>query len=210
MSDKALPVIPSNSALLETGLDLAFAKLLDRIAPPFPQLMNPLQTPVDFLSYLAADRGVDEWRAGAPESEKRATVAASWGTKRQAGTKRALEQAVSGLEMRPEVVAWHERLPLGTPYSFSVMAWVDRAYDDDIDARLMKRIQAAKSERDEVTVSIGVQLSGGIYTGLVTFGGDVVSIQPYQITELAASPMKPSTGMAGHDWGTTTIYPRPL
>ncbi|MER2104019.1 MAG: phage tail protein I, partial [Pseudomonas atacamensis] len=39
-------LLPANSSALERGLDLGFGALLDRIAPPFPELMNPSETPV--------------------------------------------------------------------------------------------------------------------------------------------------------------------
>ena len=65
MSDDLEPrrvsVLPPTRSLLEAGLDLAFAKLLERIEPPFPELMDPQATPAEFLPYLAADRGVSEW-----------------------------------------------------------------------------------------------------------------------------------------------------
>lgn len=93
-------LLPANSSALERALDLGFAKLVNRITPPFPSLMNPNETPTEFLPYLAADRGVAEWSANAAESEKRLTVGFSWPTKRQAGTRLALENAVRGLDYR--------------------------------------------------------------------------------------------------------------
>ena len=95
-------LLPANSSALERGLDLGFGALLDRIAPPFPELMNPSETPVAFLPYLAADRGVAEWSTAAPEAEKRLTVELAWPTARQAGTRKALENAAKGLQLRPK------------------------------------------------------------------------------------------------------------
>lgn len=58
MSEPKPSLLPANSSPLEKALDLGFGRLLERIMPPFPALMNPLQTPSEFLPYLAADRGV--------------------------------------------------------------------------------------------------------------------------------------------------------
>jgi len=120
MSDDAPTpsLLPVNSSALERALDIGFARLLERIDPPFPELMNPTATPVAFLPYLAADRGVNEWSTAAPEAEKRLTVELAWPTARQAGTRKALENAAKGLQLIPEIRAWHEQIPVGPPYSF--------------------------------------------------------------------------------------------
>lgn len=200
-------VLPANSSLLEVGLDLAFAKLIDRIAPPFPGLMSPRETPVEFLPYLAADRGVTEWSATAPESEKRLTVELSWPTKRQAGTRTALENAVRGLELIPEVTAWYERQPAGTPYSFSVRAFSDRPYSEEINARLDQRLADAKSERDILSVTVGLNSSGTHYVGAATICGELAAIYPLVLDGL--EEFGRSFVAAGHYIvETATIYPQ--
>ncbi|WP_122439443.1 phage tail protein I, partial [Pseudomonas viridiflava] len=98
-----------------------------------------LKTPVDFLPYLAADRGVTEWNSAAPEAEKRLMVALAWPTKRLAGTRRALENAILGLQLTPDVTAWYEQTPLGQPYTFTVRAFADKPYSEEINARLDRR-----------------------------------------------------------------------
>ncbi len=70
MSEPKPSLLPANSSPLEKALDLGFGRLLERIMPPFPALMNPLQTPSEFLPYLAADRGVSEWDAGCQRNGK--------------------------------------------------------------------------------------------------------------------------------------------
>lgn len=201
-------LLPTNSSALERALDLAFGTFIERVIPPFPELMNPALAPVSFLPYLAADRGVDEWRASAPESEKRATTAASWKSKRQAGTRRALELAVTGLEMSPEVVSWYEQIPQGAPYSFSVMAWIDRAYDDDIDVRLMTRLDAAKSERDQVKLTVGMKVSGVVNVAMAVLTGEIITIYPYQVTDVAAPATIGRVNISVQDRSVISIYPR--
>ncbi|PYC19546.1 phage tail protein I [Aquipseudomonas alcaligenes] len=208
MTDDApgLSLLPPNRSLLEAGLDLAFAKLLERIEPPFPALMNPATTPVDFLPYLAADRGVSEWQPAAPEAEKRTTVGTAWEVKRLAGTRRALEQAVSSLQLRPEVTAWHEKTPAGTPYSFEVMAWAEQPFDEQTNARLDARLAAAKSERDVLTTRIGLSTRSRTYRAAALLCGELATIYPLQTTELEQSnPVYVAAALNTVE--TTTIYP---
>lgn len=160
MTDYTL--LPANSSLLELGLDLALGKLVDRIAPPFPELMDPQRTPVDFLPYLAADRGVAEWDAAASESEKRLTVALSWSIQRQAGTDKALKYAVESMGFTPKVTPWYSAVPVGKPYSFDVQAVVSRPWSSGDHTRLIRRLRAAKSERDDMTITVVHEASGGL------------------------------------------------
>ncbi|MBV5855932.1 phage tail protein I [Pseudomonas aeruginosa] len=164
MSDEAprLSVLPPNRSLLEAGLDLAFDKLLERIQPPFPALMDPQTTPAAFLPYLAADRGVTDWNPEAPESERRATTALAWAIKRQAGTRRALIHAVESMELAAKVTSWHELKPAGVPYSFTVEATVERPWLIGDFPRLWRRLNDAKSERDNLELVLVHETSGGL------------------------------------------------
>lgn len=202
-----LSVLPANKSALEAGLDLGFAKLLERIDPPFPELMNPRGTPVEFLPYLAADRGVSEWSSAAPEAEKRLTVALAWPTKRQAGTRVALENAVKGLQLVPEVAAWYEQTPLGPPYSFTVRAFSQLPYSEEIDARLDRRLADAKSERDTLSVSVGLSAFGTHYIGGATVCGELATIYPLVIEGVSASGVA-YRGAGHYAVETTTIYPQ--
>jgi phage tail P2-like protein len=199
-------LLPVNRSPLEAALDLGFAKLLERIDPPFPDLMDPRQTPVEFLPYLAADRGVGEWNPDAPEAEKRLTVELAWPTKRQAGTRRALENAVRGLQLIPDVVAWHERTPRGTPYSFSVRAYSEQPYSEEMDERLDRRLADAKSERDVISVTVGLSAFGTHYIGAATICGELTSIYPFVLEGLEESG-RSFVAAGQYTVETTSIYP---
>ncbi|MFQ6591821.1 MULTISPECIES: phage tail protein I [Pseudomonas] len=153
-------LLPANSSPLEKALDLGFGQLLDRVMPPFPALMNPLQTPTQFLPYLAADRGVSEWDADASETEKRLTVALSWQIQRQAGTPKALSYAVESLGFTPNISAWYQQRPLGVPYTFDVQAIIGRTWSSGDHNRLIRRINAAQSERDRATITVVHETEG--------------------------------------------------
>ena len=161
MSDEPkASLLPANSSPLEKALDLGFGQLLDRVIPPFPALMNPLQTPTQFLPYLAADRGVSEWDADASETEKRLTVALSWQIQRQAGTPKALSYAVESLGFTPNISAWYQQRPLGVPYTFDVQAIIGRTWSSGDHNRLIRRINAAQSERDRATITVVHETEG--------------------------------------------------
>lgn len=157
-----LSLLPANRSLLEAGLDLAFASLLERIEPPFPALMDPQATPAAFLPYLAADRGVTEWDPAARESELRLTTALAWAIKRQAGTRRALTYAVESMELAAKITSWHELKPAGVPYSFHVEATVARPWIRGDFERLIRRLNDAKSERDELDLTLAHETTGGL------------------------------------------------
>lgn len=190
MSDNAraeLAPIHAGGSILERGIDIGFGHFLEQILAPFPELLDPSKTPAEFLPYLAADRGVDEWDPDASEAEKRLTVALAWPTKRQAGTRAALENAIKGLQLVPDVAAWHEQTPKGAPYSFTVRAFANAPYSEEINARLDQRLAAAKSERDTLTVSIGLTATGPLYIAAGAIFAELATIQPYVLEGLKAS-----------------------
>ncbi|EJL02165.1 MULTISPECIES: phage tail protein I [Pseudomonas] len=200
-------LLPVNSSPLERALDLGFGRLLERIDPPFPELMNPAATPLAFLPYLAADRGVGEWSTAAPETEKRLTVELAWPTARQAGTRKALENAAKGLQLMPEVRAWYEQTPPGAPYSFSVRAFTQQPYSEAIDARLDRRLADAKSERDTLTVSVGLSAFGRHVIAAATLCGELTTVYPIVIEGLEASGQA-FMAAALYTVETSTIYPQ--
>lgn len=200
-------LLPANSSPLERALDLGFGKLLERITPPFPELMNPIETPLAFLPYLGADRGVSEWSSEAPEAEKRLTVELAWPTARQAGTRKALENAAKGLRLQPDVRAWYEQMPPGAPYSFSVRAFTEQPYSEEIDARLDRRLADAKGERDTLKVSVGLSAFGNHVIGAATLCGELTTVYPIFIEGLEASGQAfMAAGL--YTVETSTIYPQ--
>ncbi|AUZ45094.1 phage tail protein I [Pseudomonas orientalis] len=200
MSDPNASLLPANSSPLEKALDLGFGKLLDRIAPPFPALMNPLLTPTEFLPYLAADRGVSEWDAEASESEKRLTVALSWQIQRQAGTPKALSYAVESLGFTPNINAWYQQRPTGTPYTFDVQAIIGRSWSGGDHNRLIRRINAAKSERDQATITIVHETEGQLALTQVLDAplSDAEFYLNGALPELALAARLNSAGVAQH------------
>jgi phage tail P2-like protein len=200
MSEPKASLLPANSSPLEKALDLGFGKLLDRVIPPFPALMNPLQTPAEFLPYLAADRGVSEWDADASETEKRLTVALSWQIQRQAGTPKSLNHAVESLGFTPNISAWYQQRPWGVPYTFDVQAIIGCSWSSGDHNRLIRRINAAQSERDRATITVVHETQGQLaLTAIVhaPFSDSELSLQG-ALPEWALIARLSSAGVAQH------------
>lgn len=202
-----LSLLPANRSLLEAGLDLAFAKLLERIEPPFPELMDPQATPAEFLPYLAADRGVSEWKSTDPETEKRTTVASIWAIRRLGGTRKALALAVESMGLLPEVIAWHKESPAGDPYHLRVVARALGEFDAESNRRLSLRLADAKAERDVLALTIVSEVQGRLYYGAAVSSGGITTIYPYSERESEVSgPLYYGAGLV--ETTTTTVYPQ--
>lgn len=180
MSEALEPVrhtlLPANRSPLETALDLGFARLLERIDPPFPELMDPQQTPADFLPYLAADRGAPEWSSDDSEEKKRATVAGAWPTHRLAGTRKALTLALEALDIVPTVTPWHEQQPPGAPYSLILDGELTEVHDARREGRLEARLQSAKAERDTLTLRLYRKTPGDVLVAAALASSDAADL----------------------------------
>lgn len=210
MSDDLEPrrvsVLPPTRSLLEAGLDLAFAKLLERIEPPFPALMDPHATPAEFLPYLAADRGVSEWKSTASVATKRATVASIWAIRRLGGTRKALALAAEAMGFDPEIVAWHRNDPAGSPYGIRVIARARGAYDEAVLRSLEMRLQEAKAERDDLALDIVSTARGRLYAAAALVDGQETTVYPYIATDLEITGLQ-YFAAACQDVIAVTIYP---
>jgi phage tail P2-like protein len=207
LEPRRLGLLPPTRSLLEAGLDLAFAKLLERIEPPFPDLMDATATPAAFLPYLAADRGVSEWEATASEAEKRQTVASIWAIRRLGGTRKALELAVEAMGLLPEVIAWHKETPDGSPYGLRVVARALGAFDAESNRRLSLRLAEAKAERDVLALNIISEVRGRLYYAAAVSSGGITTVYPYSERESEVSgPLYYGAGLV--EISTTTVYPQ--
>lgn len=180
-------VLPSNSDLFERGLDLASARLLERIEPPFPDLMNPQTTPVDFLPYLAADRGVLGWSATASEASKRNAVQASWPTKQLAGTEKGLRIALEATGFKPTFVPWYQAG--AAPYTLVIVATSESNQTAEDYQNLGYRLEDAKAERDQVTIKVEktIPLAQRLRLAQFTRQATAHAVRPY-IADVKAEP----------------------
>lgn len=200
-------LLPENASRLERAFERAFLSLQDEINAPFPELLNPAETPPSVLPYLAADRGVNEWDADAPTDEKRRTVATAWAAQRLGGTRKALELVVEALDMEPELIAWHEQTPRGSPFTLLIKA-LSRAdsLSAEMQERLWKRLQHAKAERDELALRILRLVTGRINYAAASYSGTTTTLYPPIVTEMT-NAHRQSYAMSVTDGGMFTLYP---
>ena len=169
-------LLPPSRTPLEEGLDRIFGRMLDRVTPPFPDLMSPRSTPTDFLPYLAADRGAPEWSSADSEEKKRATVAGAWPTHRLAGTRKALTLALEALDIVPKVTPWHEQHPAGAPYSLILDGELTEVHDARREGRLEARLQSAKAERDTLTLRLYRNTPGDVLVAAALASSDAADL----------------------------------
>ena len=134
------------------------------------------------------------------ETEKRLTVALSWQIQRQAGTPKALSHAVESLGFTPNILAWYQQRPLAQPYTFDVQAIIGRSWSSGDHNRLIRRINAAKSERDLATITLVHEVFGGLpMTGAAHRALNDGELSLWgALPELALSSRLNSAGLAQH------------
>lgn len=200
MTDKKSgSVLPDNSSPFERGLERGFNTLLYDLNNPFPGLLNPQDSPIHMLSYLAQDRGVMEWDATAPESEHRQTVTNALRTHQLAGTKRGIELALDSLEYDAEIKPWYQMTPRGDPYTFNVIAWKrDNApVNQDVVSRMLDNINAAKAERDVFELSLALGLETSFSICAAHDRGITIFDESYSGQVKASPTVSASVGVAG-------------
>lgn len=181
-------LLPDNRTLLETALEKTLGEQLQAIPVPFPEVWSPKQVPVALLPWLAQAKGLQHWDAAAPESEHRLAVASIWPMQREGGTRAAIRRALEAAGFTAEIVPWYRMQPAGTPYSLQVTGWAEsKPITEEQRLGLLRRLQDAVSERDEITVRVGRQSSARPTVAASIQLSRLVTVQPYVVTELNSS-----------------------
>ena len=200
-------VMPVNASPFERAYEHAARRLLGRLAPPFPQLLDPQKTPAAFLAYLASDRGVSEWQASDDEPRKRAAVALALPIKRMAGTRAALTHAIESMGYRAEITPWHAQTPRGQPYSFKVVSRTSAGFSEHDFNRLEARLADAKAERDVLFHTITAESHGTAYVSATVYSGAEITVFPARpkVTRVSATPTLGASATSPNT--CTTVYP---
>jgi len=117
MSDVSV-VLPPNAAAWETACAVAMS---DHLPVPVAQIVDPAQTPVDFLPWLAGHESVDLWYSDWPEARKRTVIANAWRDAAWKGTRAGAVAFLSYVDAELlDVVAYPRpfivgRVPMGAP-----------------------------------------------------------------------------------------------
>jgi phage tail P2-like protein len=150
------------------------------------------------------------WSVARSDDDRRALIKTAIMLHRYKGTPWAIKQALAvvgidriTLNEHPDGAHWAE--------FDAEIDIVDRPLSEATYLQITRLIGAYKPVRSRLRkLLISVATHGTFKAACVTFAGDIISIQPYQLTDISAPYMRPTAGIGGQDWGTTTIYPRSL
>jgi phage tail P2-like protein len=183
-------LLPKNASTLEHAYERAFLEILNDADAPFPGLLNPYESPVPFLPYLANDRGVEEWDSADDNDKKRRTIAAAWPTQRLAGTGKAIITTLQALNFSATIVPWHKEKDRAQPFSLRIEAHTGEMLDDVKSNRLFRRIHAVKAERDTLSISMLHKSSMNVYLATSVASGISTKVSPrvsFQLKKSAIS-----------------------
>lgn len=205
MSERTL-LLPPNQSALDAALVAACAP--DADAADVARLWDAQRCPVALLPWLAWALSVDEWDADWTEVQQRATIAGSIALHRKKGTPWAVRQALNRAGI--ERVALIEHIPGAHWAEFDIdLTVIDRPLAESVVSKISALVDAYKPARAHLrrlVVSVGTV--GHLRAACATFGGDTVSVYPHVVTQIEALPLAERIGIALHDYGTTTVYPR--
>ncbi|WP_318438155.1 phage tail protein [Photobacterium leiognathi] len=178
-----ISVQPENRTLIEEALEYAWYILLVHQHDPFPELKQPQLTSKQFVSLLAGERGVTDWRPEDSLDQQRKTAHNAFEIHRKAGTRRGLVVAMDALDCDIEITPWYRMKNSPGPYYLDILAWKrNSAVDQQAANRLLHRIDSTKSERD----TVNLMLAFGLNTGFFISGG-MGAIAIYESALLSSS-----------------------
>ena len=181
-----------NAQPLEKAIRLAFRDSLHELKPPYPKLLNALETPVQFLPALAGERGVVDWYDTDDEEFKRETTDGSYRLLMKSGTRYGIRSSLNALGFDSTVIK-------GTkPYTLQVEAFLQgKPLTDESSQRVDARVRTYKSERDDVSINISRQSSCELYVAVTTEIGITMTSEPY-VPEGFTSEGAPNIGVYNH------------
>ena len=206
MSDAHL--LPPSATHAEVAVSRAMSRLAD-VEPQCRQMWDPATCPPSHLPWLAWAFSVDEWDSGWTATQKRAVINASYTVHRHKGTVGAVRRALAALGYDTELSEWFQWLPQGEPYTFGVMGEIGDAglpptmYDD------IERVAlATKNVRSLLAwIRLRATVRGKFYIGGTTLSAEIVSVEPYKLTELETQGAL-FVGGAFITYETVEIFPR--
>ncbi len=157
-------LLPTNAS----GLEIALARTCSMVTDytvDFSRLWDPYECPEQFLPALAWSLNVDLWDDTWTIPTKRAICAAAVGNHFIKGTRVAVADALSALDIKADIIEWHEEAPQAPPGTFKIRLFVGGAVDDaqnilifdDRIAQAQTLIDRVKRLSQHYTSEIGVQ-----------------------------------------------------
>lgn len=163
------------------------------------------------LSHLAEQFSLQDeisWSLATSDTSRRRLLKRAIELHRYKGTPWSIKQALSRIGI--ERVALVEQ-PDGAHWAeFDAdIGVVDRPLTEAIYPQITQLIDAYKPVRSRLRrLIVSVASRALLNVACATLAGDIVTVHPYQLTEITSPPMRPWVGIGQHDWGTTSVYPR--
>ncbi|QHH99236.1 phage tail protein I [Acinetobacter dispersus] len=163
-------LLPPNSTRLEKSLEYCSARV-ELLPVPFVQLSRIDECPVSHLPWLAWEHRVEYWDPSWNDQQKRDAIHASKDFNTQRGTRASLRALIETVVNQYQIVAWHQQVPKGQPYTFSVIVAEAILLTIEQLSQLHTAIDATKSQRDlyginaRVSTSAFLLVAGAVVTG---------------------------------------------
>lgn len=201
------PLLPPSQTPLEAALGRSMppAGLQPEI---IATLWHPASCPAPLLPWLAWALSVDEWDAEWSEAQQRAVCAASFAVHRQKGTVGAVRRAMDAIGYRTRLIEAWQQTPPGAPHTFTAEIEIDdRGIEPQLINQLQRQIAAVKPERSHFDLCIVGSSAAPISIACITLSGEIVTVEPYQITEAEAPVLAPTHAAGWQAFGSVTLYP---
>ncbi|NOU50000.1 phage tail protein I [Pseudoalteromonas sp. JBTF-M23] len=140
--------------------------------------------PAEFLPFLAWQFRVDVWSSNWPTDVKRKVVKTALEVHRTKGTVYAVELALAAVGVTAEIVEWWQAEPQQEPGTFDVVAYTNSNITPNqpsaINVKLIDQlnalIQGVKRKSQHYTITVGLEMSKNISTGVGGFGGNASNV----------------------------------
>lgn len=174
MSNSLLP--PSASDFMRNA-EKVTEKITD-IPVMLRTLWNADTCPVNLLPYLAWALSVDRWDKDWPEQTKRQSIRDAWLIHRHKGTIGALRRVVEPLGYIINVTEWWETND--PPGTFRLdIGVLETGITEGMYYEMERLIADAKpASRHLIGLNIIQDIPGYLYTGALTYDGDIITVYP--------------------------------
>ncbi|NBJ32233.1 phage tail protein I [Serratia fonticola] len=170
-------LLPPGSTQHERNMAEACASISD-LNVPLRDLWNPESCPAKFLPYLAWAFSVDRWDEEWPEAVKRNVVTSAFYLHRHKGTIGAVRRVVEPLGYLINVHEWWQSND--PPGTFRLdIGVLETGITEEMYREMERMIADAKPvSRHLIGLNIVQDVNGPIYTGVVIYDGDIITVYP--------------------------------
>ena len=170
-------LLPVGSSQLELAAAKACAELT-RVPVPLRQLWNPATCPAPLLPYLAWAFSVDRWDETWPEEIKRGVIKAAKYLHKHKGTIGAIRRVVEPLGYLINVTEWWQTGEAPGTFRLDIGV-LESGITEEMYYEMERLIADAKAASRHLTgLNIIQDIPGNLYTGGVSYDGDIITVYP--------------------------------